>query len=70
LKTRTGHNEQLSKEVLDFIEKQENIKEYNHSGTIPLYEQCHQANICVWCDRFIVELMNYVGSSQGLSFQI
>ncbi len=29
------------------------MKEYVNSSTIPLYEQCHQANICVCCQRFI-----------------
>jgi hypothetical protein len=53
LKTRIGHNEQLSKEVLDFMENKEKLKECDYSSNIPLYEQCHQANICVCCDRFI-----------------
>jgi hypothetical protein len=53
LKTRIRHDEQLSKDILDFIESHEKIKGDGNSSTIPLYEQCHQANICVCCDRFI-----------------
>jgi hypothetical protein len=53
LKTRIGHNEQLSKEVLDFMENQRKFKDGDSSSLIPLYEQCHQANVCVCCDRFI-----------------
>jgi len=53
LKTRICHDEQLSHEILDFIQKQDEIKGSGDSSTIPLYEQCHQANVCVCCDRFI-----------------
>jgi hypothetical protein len=53
LKTRIHHDEQLSHEILDFIQKQDEIKGSGDSSTIPLYEQCHQANVCVCCDRFI-----------------
>jgi hypothetical protein len=53
LKTRIGHNEQLSKEVLDFMENQRKFKDGDSSNLIPLYEQVHQANVCVCCDRFI-----------------
>jgi len=53
LKTRIGHNEQLSQEVMDFIQQQQSNIENSESSTIPLYEQCHQANVCVCCDRFI-----------------
>jgi hypothetical protein len=53
LKTRIGHNEQLSKEVLDFMENQRKFKDGDSSSLIPLYEQVHQANVCVCCDRFI-----------------
>jgi hypothetical protein len=53
LKTRICHDEQLSHEILDFIQKQDKIKGSGDSSSIPLYEQCHQANVCVCCDRFI-----------------
>jgi len=53
LKTRICHNEQLSHEILDLIQKQDKIKGNGDSSSIPLYEQCHQANFCVCCDRFI-----------------
>ena len=53
LKTRIGHNEQLSKEVLDFMENRRKFKDGDSSNLIPLYEQVHQANVCVCCDRFI-----------------
>jgi hypothetical protein len=78
LKTRIRHDEQLSHEMLDFIQKQGKIKGSGDSSSIPLYEQCHQANVCVCCDRLIVGLMNCIGlrkllsfnKSQGLFFQI
>jgi hypothetical protein len=53
LKTKICHDEQLSKEVLDFMENQGTFKVCDCSSTIPLYEQCHQSIICVYCDRFI-----------------
>jgi hypothetical protein len=33
--------------------KQGKNKGSGDSSSIPLYEQCHQANVCVFCDRFI-----------------
>jgi hypothetical protein len=53
LKTRIRHDEQLSHEILDFIQNQGKFKGSGDSSSIPLYEQCHQANVCVCCDRFI-----------------
>jgi hypothetical protein len=53
LKTRICHDEQLSQEILDLIQKQDKIKGNGDSSSIPLYEQCHQANVCVCYDRFI-----------------
>jgi hypothetical protein len=38
---------------LDLIQKQDKIKGNGDSSSIPLYEQCHQANVCVCCDWFI-----------------
>ncbi len=53
LKTKIHHDEQLSHEILDFIQNQNKIKGSGDSSSIPLYEQCHQANVCFCCDRFI-----------------
>jgi hypothetical protein len=53
LKTRICHDEELSHEILDLIQKKDEIKGNGDSSSIPLYEQCHQANVCVCCDRFI-----------------
>jgi len=53
LKTRICHDEQLSHEILDLIQNQDKIKGSGDSSSIPLYKQCHQANVCVCCDRFI-----------------
>jgi hypothetical protein len=53
LKTRIHHDEQLSQEILDLIQKQDKIKDNGDSSSFPLNEQCHQANVCVCCDRFI-----------------
>jgi hypothetical protein len=83
LKTRIRHDEQLSHEILDFIQNQGKIKGSGDSSSIPLYEQCHQANVCVCCDVVSVViglfagLMNYIGlrklfsfnTSQGLFYQ-
>ena len=51
LKMRICHDEQLSHEILDFIQNQGKFKGSGDSSSIPLYEQCHQANVCVCCDR-------------------
>jgi hypothetical protein len=48
LKTRIHHDQ----EILDLLERQEKIKGNVHSSIIPLYEQCHQANVCVCYHRF------------------
>jgi len=53
LKTRMHHDEQLSQEILVLIQKQDKIKGNGDSSSIPLNEQCHQANVCFCCDRFI-----------------
>jgi hypothetical protein len=53
LKTRICHDEQLSREILDLIQNQDKIKGSGDSSSITLYEQCHQAIVCVCCDRFI-----------------
>jgi hypothetical protein len=78
LKTSIRHDEQLNKEILDFIERHEKIMGDGNSSTIPLHEQCHQANICVCCDRFIygtdelcwIKKILYFSKNQSLSFQI
>ena len=48
------------------------------SCSIPLYKQCHQANVCVCCDRFIcrtdelhwIKKTTSFNKSQGLFYQI
>ena len=63
---------------MDLIQKQDKIKGNGDSSSIPLYEQCHQANVCVCCDRFIcgtdelhwIKKTTSFNKSQGLFYQI
>jgi hypothetical protein len=53
MKIKIVHDELFSEEIRETITK--NIGDPNN-GTevrIPIYEQGHQANVCVCCDRFI-----------------
>jgi hypothetical protein len=77
LKTRINHDEQLSQEILVLIQKQDKIKGSGDSSSIPLNEQCHQANVSVVIGLF-VGLMKYIvlrkilsiNKSQGLFYQV
>jgi hypothetical protein len=62
MKTKIGNDEVFLEEVWDTINK---VIEDNNNGMelqIPIYEQCHQANVCVCCDRFIcgTEEINWI----------
>jgi hypothetical protein len=78
LKTRIHHDEQLSHEILDFIQNQGKIKGSGDSSSIPLYEQCHHSMFVSFVIGLFVGLMNYIGlrkllsfnKSQGLFYQI
>jgi hypothetical protein len=62
MKTKIGHDEVLSEEIRKAINKI--IRNPNHSLKVqnPIYKQCHQANVCVCCDRFVcgTEEINWI----------
>ena len=53
MKTKVTHNEIFTDEVKDSIRLTSSSTEKFSSVTFPMYDQCHQANVCVCCDRFI-----------------
>jgi hypothetical protein len=62
MKTKIGHDELFSDEIREAVTK---VVGDSNNGTevqIPIYEQCHQANVCVCCDRFIcgTEEINWI----------
>jgi hypothetical protein len=50
LKTRIGFGEQLSDDILNFMKNKKNTVFDDMSNVLPIYEQVHQANVCVCCD--------------------
>jgi hypothetical protein len=53
MKTKVTHNEIFTDEVKDSIRLTSSSTEKFSSVTFPMYDQCHQANVCVCCDCFI-----------------
>jgi hypothetical protein len=53
MKTKVTHNEIFTDEVKDSIRLTSSSTDKFSSVTFPMYDQCHQANVCVCCDRFI-----------------
>jgi hypothetical protein len=53
MKTKVTHNEIFMDEVKDNIRLTSPSTDKFSLVTIPIYDQCHQANVCVCCDRFI-----------------
>ena len=62
MKTNIGNDELFSNEIRETINNV--IRDPNNGKAIqiPIYEQCHQANVCVCCDRFIcgTEEINWI----------
>jgi hypothetical protein len=54
MKTKIHHDEKISKEILEKIQQKLSEKENGRNIEIPIYNQIHQANVCVVCDRFII----------------
>jgi len=53
MKTKVTHNEIFTDEVKDRIRLTSSLTDKFSSVTFPMYDQCHQANVCVCYDRFI-----------------
>jgi hypothetical protein len=53
MKTKVTHNEIFMDEVKDSIRLTSSLMDKFSSVTFPMYDQCHQANFCACCDRFI-----------------
>jgi hypothetical protein len=78
LKTRIRHDEQVSHEILDFIQKQGKIKGSGDSSSIPLYDDVIKPMFVPVVIGLFAGWMNYIGlrkllsfnKSQGLFYQI
>jgi hypothetical protein len=53
MKTKVGPDEKIPDELLEKINASLSSYETEKSIQIPIYDQLHQANVCVMCDRFI-----------------
>jgi len=53
MKTKVGPDEKIPDELLEKINKALSSYTTDNTVHIPIYDQLHQANVCVICDRFI-----------------
>jgi len=53
MKTKIGQDETIPDDVLQMIHQSLSTEQNGRNIEIPLYDQLHQANVCVICDRFI-----------------
>jgi hypothetical protein len=53
MKTKIGQDETIPDDLLQMIHKSLTTEQNGRNIEIPLYDQLHQANVCVICDRFI-----------------
>jgi hypothetical protein len=53
MKTKIGHDELIPDNIMEQIHQLLSREENGEKIEIPLYDQIHQANVCVICDRFI-----------------
>jgi hypothetical protein len=53
MKTEIGQDETIPDDLLQMIHQSLSTEQNGRNIEIPLYDQSHQANVCVICDRFI-----------------
>jgi len=53
MKTKIGQDETIPHDLLQMIHQSLSTEQNGRNNEIPLYDQLHQANVCVICDRFI-----------------
>jgi hypothetical protein len=53
MKTKIGANEKYPENILEQIKEKISLPKNRQNIGIPIYDQVHQANVCVICDRFI-----------------
>jgi len=53
MKTKIGPDEEIPENLLDIIENSLLTPQENVIPHLPIYDQLHQANVCVICDRYI-----------------
>ena len=53
MKTKIGPDEEIPENLLDIIENSLSTPQENVIPHLPIYDQIHQANVCVICDRYI-----------------
>ena len=53
MKTKIGPDEEIPENLLDIIENSLSTPQENVIPYLPIYDQLHQANVCVICDRYI-----------------
>ncbi len=53
MKTKIGADEKIPENILEQIKDIISLPKYGQNIGIPIYDQVHQANVCVICDRFI-----------------
>jgi hypothetical protein len=53
MKTKIGADEKIPEYLLEQIKETIALHKNGQNIGIPIYDQVHQANVCVICDRFI-----------------
>ncbi len=59
MKTKVTHNEIFTDEVKDSIRLTSSSMDKFSSVTFPMYDQCHQANVCVCWWQLTLSNLNY-----------
>jgi hypothetical protein len=53
MKTKIGADEKIPKYLLEQIKETISLAKNGQNIGVPIYDQVHQANVCVICDRII-----------------
>ena len=58
MKTKVGKDEAIPDDLLQMIHQPFSTEQNGRNIEIPLYDQLHQANVCVTCESLSLELLN------------
>ena len=68
MKTKIGPDEEISAHLLDMIKNSLWTLQENAIPQLPIYDQLHQVNVCVICDRYITGTKICTGSKKHITF--
>jgi hypothetical protein len=58
MKTNIGQDEEIPDEILQMFHQSLSTEQNGRNIEIILYDQLHQANVCVTCESLSLELLN------------